>query len=111
VRAHVGAVLTTDTTDLSADLAEALRGRPSVVVIDGVDRLSSAEHNQLAARLRDARTSTALLLTSLSPELAERLLADAGRTPVAVIDIDAPRRPSSALPVADDSSESTEVTA
>ncbi|KQZ23126.1 MMPL family transporter [Microbacterium sp. Root553] len=111
VRAHVGAVLTTDTTDLSDDLAEALRGRPSVVVIDGVDRLSSAEHDQLAARLRDARTSTALLLTSLSPELAERLLADAGRTPVAVIDIDAPRRPSSALPVADDSSESTEVTA
>lgn len=80
VRAHVGAVLTADTSDLSADLSEALRGRPALVVIDGVDRLSPPARDQLAARLRDARRSTAVVLTALSPEAALDVLEAAGRT-------------------------------
>lgn len=115
VRAHVGAVLTADTSDLSADLSEALRGRPALVVIDGVDRLSPPARDQLAARLRDARRSTAVVLTALSPEAALDVLEAAGRTPADLIDIDTPvAHGRTAYPVphdADDTTESTEVTA
>jgi RND superfamily putative drug exporter len=115
VRAHVGAVMAADVGSLSADLAEALRGTPALVVIDGVDRLSRSDRDQVAARLRDARPTTAVLVTAHSPEIALELLSDAGRGPVDVIDVDdpAPRRGSlpSAAQGADESSESTEVTA
>lgn len=115
VRAHVGAVLTADAGSLSADLSEALRGRPALVVIDAADRLSRPERDQLAARLRDSRSTTAILLTALDAEIALEILADAGRTPADVIDIDAPAsqtRPESPVPrTVDGTTESTEVNA
>nr|WP_314845834.1 efflux RND transporter permease subunit [uncultured Microbacterium sp.] len=91
VRAHVGAVMGADAGAMTSDIDEALRGRPALVVIDGVDRLSRAERDQLAARLRDARRSTALVLTTVSPAVANELLADAGRPGAEVVDLDAPR--------------------
>lgn len=115
VRAHVGAVMTADAGSLTADLSEALRGRPALVVIDAADRLSRPERDQLAARLRDSRSTTAILLTALDAEIGLEILADAGRTPADVIDIDAPAaqtRPESSVPrTVDGTTESTEVNA
>lgn len=111
VRSHVGAVMAADAANLSDDLAEALRGRPALVVIDGVDRLSRPARDQLAARLRDAGSSTAVLLTALSHEVALEILADARLSPVDLIDVDVPaarRRPAApATRSVDDSSEPT----
>ena len=88
VRAHVGAVIATDADTTMRDLSEALRGRPEVVVLDGVDRLPEAARDQLAARLRDA--TPAVLLTSTTPDAAAQLLAAAGRGTASVIDLRTP---------------------
>ncbi|MFJ4224201.1 MMPL family transporter [Microbacterium sp. NPDC089695] len=90
VRAHVGAVLAADGAAAASELDEALRGRPTVVVIDGVDRLSRADRDQVAARLRDADPSTALVVTAVSADPARDLLESAGRPSPLLIDIDAP---------------------
>lgn len=55
VRAHVGVALLADADDPVAELRRALRGRTSLIVIDGVDALDAAERDQAAALLRDAR--------------------------------------------------------
>ncbi|MBO9627439.1 MAG: MMPL family transporter, partial [Microbacterium sp.] len=73
VRSHVGAVIVTDAGPTAADLAEALRGRPALVVIDGADRLAPAARDQVAARLRDADAATAVLLTAASASAAAEL--------------------------------------
>ncbi|WP_449407639.1 MMPL family transporter [Microbacterium maritypicum] len=104
VRAHVGAVLATDAAPLASQLSEALRGRPAVVVLDAVDRLSRAERDQLAARLRDADPSIALVATAVSPQPALDLFESAGRPAPALIDIDT-------LAVAQTASTTTEVNA
>ncbi|GAT72092.1 MMPL domain protein [Microbacterium sp. HM58-2] len=95
VRAHVGAVIATDAGATASELAEALRGRPALVVIDGADRLSPAERDQLAARLRDADAATAVLLTAVSAGPALAILSDAGRTPADVISLDTVETPPS----------------
>ncbi|PCE14659.1 transporter [Microbacterium sp. SZ1] len=89
VRAHVGAVIVSDTGDTASDLAEALRGRPSLLVVDGVDRLGRAARDQLAARLRDADPTLAVVLTALAPEPALAVLESAGRAAPDLIDLDA----------------------
>jgi len=126
VRAHVGVVLVTDAGAAASELSEALRGRPALVVIDGVDGLPASERDQLAARLRDADASTAVVLTAASPASALEILAQAGRSAPDVIDVSSPveATPSrasvlSASPTAGDddnpgsahSDESSEVTA
>ncbi|MBO0981743.1 efflux RND transporter permease subunit [Microbacterium sp. SD291] len=108
VRAHVGAVIVTDAGAPASELTEALRGRPSVVVIDGADRLSAAAHDQLAARLRDADAGTAVLLTAVSTAPALALLSSARRGPVDVIP---PPHPGSAADADTESTTTTEVTA
>ncbi|MFT4259586.1 MAG: hypothetical protein QM568_08170, partial [Microbacterium sp.] len=87
VRAHVGAVIVTDAGGTASALSEALRGCTPLVVIDGLDRLGDAERDQVAALLRDAPPTTALLLTSPHPPLPSR------PTPPTVIDLDAPSAP------------------
>lgn len=57
VRAHVGVALLADADDPVAELRRALRGRTSLIVIDGVDALDAAERDQAAALLRDARAA------------------------------------------------------
>lgn len=115
VRAHVGAVVAADAGDLSTDLSEALRGDPALVVIDGVDRLSHPERDQLAARLRDAHRTTAVLMTAVDPSVALEVLADAGRATAEAIDVDRPaahRPPTPSGPRSpQESPESTEVKA
>lgn len=93
VRAHAGTVIATDAEGTMRDLAEALRGTPQVVVLDGIDRLPEAARDQVAARLRE--TDAALLVTSTTPDAAVRLLADARRT-ASVVSLGSPSDPHSA---------------
>ena len=102
VRAHVGVVLL-DQPDATAQLSEALRGQPALVILDGVGRLSASDRDQLAARLRDAGDGLAVLLTTPDPDAAQHLLRDARRAPASVTDL----RESADLPTSD----TTEVTA
>ncbi|MBS1673757.1 MAG: MMPL family transporter [Actinobacteria bacterium] len=94
VRAHVGSVLVAaggpEGTDPLRALREALRGRTSLVVIDGLDRFTLAQAEQAAAMLRDtaSRTGLAVLATAGDPDVAERLLADAGWAHVALRSVD-----------------------
>ncbi|MFB4353145.1 MMPL family transporter [Microbacterium sp. LS_15] len=89
VRAHVGAVIVSDAGDTASELSEALRGRPSLLVIDGVDRLTPSERDQLAARLRDTDQALAVVLTTRSPDAALAVLESAGRSAPAPTDLDA----------------------
>jgi RND superfamily putative drug exporter len=75
-------------------------------VLDGIDRLTAAERDQLAAKLRDAGESVAVFATASDPAPALALLADAGR-PASVIDLSEAPEDSTM----NDSSESTEVNA
>ncbi|MGW9627738.1 efflux RND transporter permease subunit [Microbacterium sp. NPDC055521] len=102
VRAHVGVALL-DGQDARAQLGEALRGRTGLVVLDGVERISASDRDQLTARLRDAGDDLAVIFTTTDPDAAQRLLADAGRSVASVSDL----RESTDIPTSD----STEVTA
>ncbi|MGF2948927.1 MMPL family transporter [Microbacterium alcoholitolerans] len=86
VRSRVGIALLGD-ADAASELSEALRGRTGLVVVDGVDRLTSAQQDQVAARLRDAGSGTAVVLTTSNPDAAQRLLAEAGRPRASVADL------------------------
>ena len=88
VRAHVGCVLIDDGDTALLDLAEALRGKSSIVVIDGLDRVSGAARDQVAALLRDAAASRplAVFATASDADAARTLLAEAGWPAAAVID-------------------------
>lgn len=90
VRAHVGALIATDAGVPASELSEALRDRPAVVVIDGVERLPLAARDQIAARLRDADAATAVILTTTAPEVARDLLAAAGRPTPDLLSVDTP---------------------
>ncbi|WP_315900769.1 MMPL family transporter [Microbacterium esteraromaticum] len=89
VRSHVGIVLLGD-ADAASDASEALRGRTRLVILDGVERLTPAERDQLAARLRDAAPGTAVVLTTVDPDSAQRLLDEAGRSVASVTDLSSP---------------------
>ena len=106
VRARVGLVLVDDTTHAAADapdplheLREALRGRTSLVVIDGADRLTLAQGEQAAAMLRDAagRGALAVVATAADASAATRLLTDAGWTDPHTRDLDHPPAAAPAL--------------
>ncbi|MBS1697946.1 MAG: MMPL family transporter, partial [Actinobacteria bacterium] len=99
VRAHVGCVLVEDATRATAgsadplrELREALRGRTTLVVIDGADRLTLAQSEQASAMLRDAadRGPLAVAATTADAPATRRLLADAGWTDPRTHDLDAP---------------------
>lgn len=85
VRAHVGCVIVDGRSPAPGALAEALRGRASVLVIDGVDRVSGAARDQVAAALRDA-AHVAVLATASDPAAAA-LLTDAARPSASVVDL------------------------
>jgi RND superfamily putative drug exporter len=86
VRAHVGVALFAGSDEPVRDLRRALRGRPGILVIDGIDTLDAAERDQVAAVLRDAtarRTQDGrpltLVATAQSEGRALAVLADAHR--------------------------------
>ncbi|WP_349885602.1 MMPL family transporter [Microbacterium sp. WHRI 7836] len=104
VRAHVGCVLIDDADTGLDDLAEALRGKSSIVVIDGIDRLSGGQRDQATAMLRDAAATRtiAVFTTASDADSARTTLAEAGWPDAQTLDTRAPRR---------SAAESTEVTA
>jgi len=97
VRSRVGIAMLGE-ADSSAQVAEALRGRTSLVILDGVDRLTPADRDQLAARLRDAGPDVAVLATATDAAAAQALFADARRTPASVVDLRTPSRTSADTP-------------
>ncbi|KJL21187.1 Membrane protein YdfJ [Microbacterium oxydans] len=104
VRAHVGCVLVDDADAALDDLAEALRGKSPIVVIDGIDRLNGSQRDQATAMLRDAAASRTLAVfaTASDARSARATLAEAGWPDPQTLDTRAPRR---------SAAESTEVTA
>lgn len=94
VRAHVGCVLVDDPDAAAPDLAEALRGRTELVVVDGIDRLGGAARDQLAARLRDAaaRRPLAVFATAVDAAAARSFLTDAGWPSADTLDLRDPQR-------------------
>jgi RND superfamily putative drug exporter len=104
VRAHVGCVLVDDADAALLDLAEALRGRSELIVVDGLDRLTGGQRDQATAMLRDAAASRplAVFATASDAGVARTILAEAGWPTADTIDTRTPRRAAE---------ESTEVTA
>lgn len=84
VRTHVGLGLLGTGDDPIAAARHALRGRPAVAVLDGLDRLSPAQRDQLTAALRDAAydadpAAPLTVVASVADGTAARaVLADAG---------------------------------
>ncbi|MDQ0613867.1 RND superfamily putative drug exporter [Microbacterium sp. W4I4] len=95
VRARVGIALLSE-PDAATQAAEALRGRAGLVVLDGVDRLTSAERDQVAARLRDAGPDLAVFVTATDADSARALLTEAGRSAASVVDLRDPAPATSA---------------
>ncbi|MGO4680308.1 MMPL family transporter [Microbacterium sp. 2MCAF23] len=95
VRAHVGCVIVDGRTgaDPLRELRDALRGRTTLVVIDGADRLTLAQSEQAVAMLRDAarRGTLAVVTTAADASAAVRLLADAGWADPQRHDLDHPQ--------------------
>jgi len=89
VRSHVGCVLVEASTSPLTDLRDALRGRSSVVVIDGIDRLTPADRDQAAAMLQDAaaRRTLAVLATAADADSAGALLNEAGWARAELVDL------------------------
>ncbi|MCC2030215.1 MMPL family transporter [Microbacterium sp. YMB-B2] len=96
VRRHVGAVLVDDPDAALGDLREALRGRSSLVVIDGVDRFTGGQRDQATAMLQRASVSRplAVVATASDPAEARAILTEAAWPAAAVVDLSAARRSS-----------------
>lgn len=95
VRAHVGVAMLDGSADPVGELRMSLRGRPRILVIDGLNALVSASHDQASAALRDAASVTpelTLVVSSSHPDAAHALLVEAGWTDPAVIDVSAAGR-------------------
>jgi RND superfamily putative drug exporter len=94
VRAHVGVALLDGSAEPLKDLRRALNGRPTILVVEGVDALTAGStRDQAAAALRDAAAATpglTLIVASTHPDAAQALLADAGWPGTFVLDIAAP---------------------
>lgn len=106
VRNHVGCVLVDDADAALIDLREALRGAPTLVVIDGIDRFTGGQRDQATAMLQDAAAAAdsrveagtsrplAVFATASDPALARTILAEAAWPAAPVVDlrpfIDAP---------------------
>ncbi|MBS1908155.1 MAG: MMPL family transporter [Actinobacteria bacterium] len=96
VRAHVGCVIVDDSgsADPLRELRDALRGRTTLVVIDGADRLTLAQSEQAVAMLQGAaRCGTlAVVATAADQSAATRLLTEAGWPDVAHRSLERDRR-------------------
>ncbi|MGO2745584.1 efflux RND transporter permease subunit [Microbacterium sp.] len=79
VRRHVGSVLVDDADAALLDLREALRGRSSLVVIDGIDRFTGGQRDQATTMLQRAAASRplAVFATASDPAQARLILQEA----------------------------------
>ncbi|MET0734171.1 MAG: MMPL family transporter, partial [Microbacterium sp.] len=95
VRAHVGVALLTDADDPARELRRALRGKTSLIVIDGLDAVDPAARDQVAAVLRDAAATRPLTLvaTAQNEGRAFAMLADARRSDIHSLPLRAGIRP------------------
>ncbi|MDX2376019.1 efflux RND transporter permease subunit [Microbacterium sp. LRZ72] len=93
VRSHVALALLGDTEAPLRELRAALRGRPRIVVIDGLDTVTEQGlRDQAAALLRDAAERSpalTLLVTARHEPAAIALLAEARRRDVSALTVDA----------------------
>ena len=89
VRGHVGTVLVDDADAALLDLREALRGRSTLVVIDGIDGFTGGQRDQATTMLQRAAASRplAVFATASDPELARTILAEAGWPAASLLDI------------------------
>ncbi|KDA04946.1 transporter [Microbacterium sp. CH12i] len=89
VRNHVGCVLVDDTDAALNDLKEALRGKSKLVVIDGIDRFTGGQRDQITAMLQDAAASRTLAVfaTASDADAARTILAEAAWPSAHMIDI------------------------
>ncbi|MEW1960915.1 efflux RND transporter permease subunit [Microbacterium sp. NPDC077644] len=96
VRRHVGAVVVDDPDAALGDLREALRGRSSLVVIDGIDRFTGGQRDQATAMLQRAAASRplAVVATASDPAEADAILAEAAWPAADAVDLSAARRSS-----------------
>lgn len=79
VRRHVGSVLVDDADAALLDLREALRGRSSLVVIDGIDRFTGGQRDQATTMLQRAAASRplAVFATASDAGIARTILSEA----------------------------------
>lgn len=91
VRSHVGCVIVDDANAALTDLREALRGKSTLVVIDGIDRFTAAQRDQATAMLRDASASrsVAVFATASDAGLARVILTEASWPAVDLLDMSA----------------------
>ena len=104
MRSHVGLALLADGDDPARELRRALRGRPGIVVVDGLDAIDDAARDQVAAVLRDASAARGtkpltLVATAQSPDRALALLAEARRADIHSLPLRAALRSSSTTDV------------
>jgi RND superfamily putative drug exporter len=105
VRNHVGCVLVDDADAGLIDLREALRGAPTLVVIDGIDRFTGGQRDQATAMLQDAAAAAAsrvaagtsrplaVFATASDSALARTILAEAAWSDADLLDITALKHP------------------
>ncbi|WP_442576836.1 MMPL family transporter [Microbacterium sp. F51-2R] len=86
VRAHAGVALLHSSADPLDELRHALRGRTSLVVIDGADAFGDRQREEAARMLRDAGDVT-VVVSATDADAAQALLAGAGRPHAPVIDL------------------------
>jgi RND superfamily putative drug exporter len=86
VRAHVGVALLRGSHEPLDELKRALRGRTTLVVIDGADALTTAQLTQAAGMLRDSAHVT-VLVSATDAAIARALLTEAGRFDAPVLDL------------------------
>ncbi|WP_105566273.1 MMPL family transporter [Microbacterium halophytorum] len=93
VRKHVGLAELGGAPSPDEATAQALRGSPPLVVLDGVDRLDAAQRDQLAAALRDAAQAAdparplAVFVTAADAGAARTALAAAGWPDARTLDL------------------------
>ncbi len=97
VRTHVGVALLEGADDPVAELRRAVRGGPSIVVVDGADALVAGPvHDRAAAVLRDAG-SPVVVISAADLGVAQSLLAESRRPTAGVLDLSASPMPSEVL--------------
>jgi RND superfamily putative drug exporter len=90
VRSHVGIALLAEADDPSAELRDALTGRPGLLAVLGMDAVAhGALRDQAAAALRDAASAGewTLVVTAADADAVQALLRDAGWPGASVVPV------------------------
>ncbi|WP_404434388.1 MMPL family transporter [Microbacterium lacus] len=89
VRSHVGVALLAGADDPVAELRQALRGNPGIIVVDGLDTVPAGSgRERITSTLRDA-AGTTVVASAADTNLASAILVDARREKPRVLDLSA----------------------